>query len=159
MSPGVTTASDREVSETVVSTGRSSNSHPEISFSTGSPRKRSLLVLINLASLSITILMNVAVTIFGMGIGVGLILADSFRSQSPTQYQHLIASTSLGLNNSSATTIGADDNHQSNHSRSEETVTVSAETPTCRETIRRTMDRIQEAPPINIASMSTLPAQ
>ncbi|CAJ1966243.1 unnamed protein product [Cylindrotheca closterium] len=113
----------------------------------------SVLVLNNLLQFSFSTIMNAAITIFGVGIGVGLILADSFRSPGTTNNN----------NNSSNSNINASSlsNHhhvleeQQNHA----TITVSAATPTCRATIRRAMDRIQEAPPISLASISALPAQ
>ncbi|KAL3931500.1 MAG: hypothetical protein SGBAC_011280 [Bacillariaceae sp.] len=90
--------------------------------------------------------MNAAITIFGVGIGVGIILADSFRG--PTD-----------MGNSAGTASHADARQQRVVVNEHATITVSAATPTCRATIRRAMDRIQEAPPISLASMSTMPAQ
>lgn len=95
-------------------------------------------------SVSFQIIMNAAITIFGVGIGVGLILADSFRTPSPEQQR---TSSIASGNNATAT------------ANESPTVMVSAATPACRATIRRAMDRIQEAPPLNLASMSQLPAQ
>ena len=99
------------------------------------------IFLVHVLAFSITFVINAAITIFGMGIGVGLILADSFRSQPDTMINYTSSSTENGRN------------------RSEATIMVSAETPTCRETIRRSMDRIQEPPPINLTAISRLPAQ
>ena len=105
----------------------------------------SVLVLNYLLQFSFLTIMNAAITIFGVGIGVGLILADSFRP-----------STNVSNNNSMNTAASTRTDDRGNENA---TVPVSAATPTCRATFRRAIDRIQEAPPINIAAISTMPAQ
>jgi hypothetical protein len=103
-------------------------------------------ILNKFLSFGFGIVMNAAITIFGVGIGVGLILADSFRPSN--------TSSSTGTSTAS-NIVGTSESR----SRNEVTVAVSAATPNCRATIRRAMDRIQEAPPLNLASMAQLPAQ
>jgi hypothetical protein len=106
-----------------------------------------ILVLKKCLELSFITMMNAAITIFGVGIGVGIILADSFRAQTTST-----TTASNSHRNSASEALQP-------HRRSEATVAVSAATPTCRASIRRAVDRIQEAPPLNLATASQLPAQ
>eukprot|EP00980_Cylindrotheca_fusiformis_P027768 scaffold22559_cov111-Cylindrotheca_fusiformis.AAC.7 len=108
---------------------------------------RPYLFVKHLFQFCLIVLMNAAIAIFGIGVGVGMILADSFRSQDSL----FSAPTSPSSSNSSS--------DGSFNRRSEATVTVSVATPSCRTTIRRTMDRIQEAPPLSVAAALKLPAQ
>lgn len=109
---------------------------------------KSYLFFNRLLHFSFITIMNAAITIFGVGIGVGIILADSFRSPSSL-------TNNSSANSQHATSISRERYHR----RSEATVIVSSATPSCRTTIRRAMDRIQEAPPLSLAASSQLPAQ
>lgn len=152
-----TTAPARSLNTSSPSTSTSRSpirrNHLRLSQSTATRRcNTGILVLNNLLKFSYFTIMNAAITIFGVGIGVGLILADSFRSPATTR------ATNMGSHSDSATAASArraDEQHRDHHA----TMADSAATPTCRATIRRAMDRIQEAPPINLASISALPAQ